>query len=102
MFDKLEDVERRFNEIESRLADPEIAGRPNDFRRLSQEHAGLQEIIDEFRIYKKLNSEFISNKELLEEKDSEIVSMARDEIKRLEFEIDESKKATNPSFTKRP
>ena len=52
MFDKLEAVETRFIEIESRLADPEIAGRPSDFRKLSQEHSGLQEIVIEYRRYK--------------------------------------------------
>ena len=49
MFDKLESVENRFMEIESRLADPQIASRPAEFRKLSQEHASLQEIVAEYR-----------------------------------------------------
>lgn len=92
MFDKLEDVVRRFYEIESRLADPEIAGKAGDFRRLSQEHSSLQEIVEEFKRYKKLEEELHSNQELTSEKDSEIVSMAHDEIKRLEPEIEQSKR----------
>ena len=51
MFDKLEAVENRFVEIESRLADPDLADRPGDFRRLSQEHAGLLELVSEYRRY---------------------------------------------------
>lgn len=94
MFDKLESVVARFMEIESRLADPEIASRPADFRRLSQEHAGLQGLVDEFRRYKKLQSEIASNRQMLqEEKDSELLSMARDELKHLEPELEESKRA---------
>ncbi len=92
MFDKLEAVEQRFKELESRLADPELANRPAEFRKLSQEHAGLIELIEEYRRYKALESEYRSNKELLQEKDSEIAEMARDELKRLEPEIEESKK----------
>ena len=46
MFDKLESVESRFVEIESRLADPEIANRPGEFRKLSQEHAKLREVVE--------------------------------------------------------
>lgn len=88
MFSQLDTVEGRFLEIESRLADPELAGKPGEFRRLSQEHAGLQEIVDEYRKYKSMIKELESNKELLSEKDSEIVSMAKDEIKRLEPEIE--------------
>jgi peptide chain release factor 1 len=92
MFDKLESVERRFFEIESRLADPEIASRPADFRRLSQEHASLQEIVAEFKKYKALSGELHSNQELLQERDSEIVAMARDELKRIESDLEVSKR----------
>ncbi len=93
MFDKLEAVESRFHEIESRLADPEIAGRPADFKKMSQEHSSLQDIVFEYQNYKKLNQEKSSNEELLEEKDAEIAAMARDELKRIELELEKSKKA---------
>jgi peptide chain release factor 1 len=92
VFDKLEAVEARFEEIESRLADPELGSKPGEFRRLSQEHSGLQEIVAEFRRYRSMRDELKSNRDLLSEKDSEIVSMALDEIKRLEVEIVESGK----------
>ncbi len=88
MFDKLESVEGRFHEIESRLADPEIAGKPAEFRRLSQEHAQLGELVAEYRVYKKLKQEIDSNKELVYEKDAEISDMAKDELKRLEPELE--------------
>jgi peptide chain release factor 1 len=92
MFDKLDAVESRFVEIESRLADPDLANRPDEFQRLSREHAGLMELVAEYRRYKSLTSELASNRELTQEKDSEIVSMAYDEIKRLEPEIETSKR----------
>jgi len=88
MFDKLEAVEARFQEIESRLSDPELAGRPAEFRKLSQEHASLQDIVNEYRRFKGLRSELESNKELLGGRDAEIATMARDEIKRLEPELE--------------
>ena len=87
MFDKLESVEIRFNEIESRLADPEIASRPGDFRKLSQEHASLQEIVSEYRRYKKISAELGSNRELMRDGDDDIATMAKEEIKRLEPEV---------------
>ncbi len=92
MFDKLESVERRFEEIESRLADPEIANQPGEFKRLSQEHASLQDLVAEYRRYKQHGLEVVSNQELLAEKDSELVSMAREELKRLEVELELSKR----------
>lgn len=92
MFDKLESVERRYLEIESRLADPSLAAAPQEFRKLSQEHASTGEIVAEYRNYKKIKSEIASNRELFNEKDSEIVSMAHDEVKRLEEELVVSQK----------
>ena len=87
MFDKLESVVARFKEIESRLADPEIAGRPGDFRKLSQEHSSLQEIVSEYTHYKKTGAEVESNKELLRESDPDLASMAKEELKVLEPEL---------------
>jgi peptide chain release factor 1 len=92
MFDKLETVESRYLEIESRLADPEIGNQPAEFRRLSLEHSNLQEIVDEYRRYKKLKAEIVANDELLREKDPEISAMAKEELKRLEPELEISKK----------
>jgi peptide chain release factor 1 len=88
MFDKLESVEARFLEIESRLADPDIASRAAEFRRLSQEHASLGEIVAEFRRYKTFQKELAENRELVYEKDADLSAMAKDEIKRLEPELE--------------
>ncbi|MBI2711638.1 MAG: peptide chain release factor 1 [Bdellovibrio sp.] len=90
MFDKLDAVVARFSEIESRLADPEIASKPGDFRRLSQEHAGLQEIVAEYQNYKKISSDIESNRELLRESDAEIAAMAKEELRTLEPELENS------------
>ncbi|MBU6376704.1 MAG: peptide chain release factor 1, partial [Bdellovibrionales bacterium] len=62
------------------------------FRRLSREHSSLQELIAEYRGYKLLLSEIGSNRELLEDKDPEFASMAREELKRLEPELELSKR----------
>lgn len=89
VFDQLNAVQARFEEIESRLSDPALADRPEEFRKLSREHASLQELVSEFKKYKAAQAELVSNKELLEEKDSEIAAMAKDEIKRLNAEIEQ-------------
>jgi peptide chain release factor 1 len=87
MFDKLEIVEQRFCEIESRLADPSINDQPGEFKRLSQEHASLQEIVAEYRTYKKFRHEQAANKDLLGDRDPEMVAMARDELKSVEVDL---------------
>jgi peptide chain release factor 1 len=92
MFDKLEAVESRFLEIEHKLGDPSLAERPDEFRRLSKEHASLQEVVAEFRNYRRLKNEISSNRELLAEGDAEFSAMAKDELKVLEPELEASTK----------
>ena len=80
MFDKLQAVEARYLEIEHKLGDPDLANRPDEFRRLSKEHASLQEVVAEYRHHRKTKSEIQSNKELLIEGDPEFSAMAKEEL----------------------
>lgn len=93
MFDQLEVVERRFIEIESRLSDPSLGEKPHEFRKLSQEHASLQELVAEYRRFKKVNADIAENRELLNEKDADLVTMAREDLKLLEAASIRSKQA---------
>lgn len=92
MFDKLEQVEHRFHELESRLSAPDLADKPEEFRRLSREHSSLRDVVESFQHHKKLEAELRGNRELLQEKDAEMQQMAREEIRRLEPELAESTK----------
>ena len=84
MFDKLEAVESRFNEIEHKLGDPSLAGNPDEFRRLSREHSSLIELVAEYRIYRRTKKDIEENKELIQEGDAEINAIAKEELKTLE------------------
>ncbi len=86
MFSKLGDVERRFEELEMKLSDPSIAGRPNDFKMFSKERADLSELVDAYRRYKVVTKEIESNKAMLEEKDEDIRQMAKEELNTLGVE----------------
>lgn len=90
MFDKLESVVARFQEVEARLADPQLAEVPGEFRKLSQEHAQLQELVAEYRHLKKLQADIASSRELLGGKDAEMSALAKDELKALEPALIES------------
>lgn len=90
MFDKLQAVEAKYMEIESRLSDPSLANNPNEFRKLSQEHSSLQEVVSEYRKYRKLKKELEENKELIFDKDPDVSDMAKEEVKVLEPALAES------------
>jgi len=84
MFDKIQDLEIRFQELESLLSDPTVIANQPEFRKLSREHADLAPLIEAFRRYKKVLEELEENKELLV--DPEMKEMAEEEISRLSEE----------------
>jgi peptide chain release factor 1 len=86
MFDKLEAVEKRYQDLEVLLADPDVIGRRAEFQKLSKERADIVELVEAFREYKRIIAELDANKPLLEEKDPEMRTMAREESARLTVE----------------
>lgn len=92
MLHKLEAVEQRYLEIESKLADPDLANRTDEFRRLNREHASLGEIVSEYRRFKDLEKRLKESKEMILDKDPEMQALAKEEIKNVEPEIEETKK----------
>ena len=86
MFDKLEAVEKRYQDLEALLADPDVIGRRAEFQKLSKERADIVELVEAFREYKRIIAELDENKPLLEEKDPEMRTMAREESARLTVE----------------
>jgi len=84
MFDKIADLERRFEELESLLADPAVLANQGEFRKLNKELAGLAPLIAAFRNYKKVLAEIADNRGLLAEADREMREMVEAELAVLE------------------
>jgi peptide chain release factor 1 len=84
MFDKIEELERRFQELESLLSDPAVIADQPQFRKLSREHADLTELVAAYRRYRKVREEIEENRELLS--DPEMKEMAEEELRALEVE----------------
>ncbi len=90
MFDKLEKVERRFAEIETLVASPQVIGDRERFTRLTREHAELAEIVRSYRQRKELSAQLEEARSMCEDPDAEIREMAAAEIRRLESELAEA------------
>jgi peptide chain release factor 1 len=84
MFDKLAKVEARFDELERLLCDPAVLARREEVAKLSKERAGLTELVDTFRRYRRVQEEEAEAEQLL--RDPEMRDSARDEIDRLRAE----------------
>src|SRR5512137_354765 len=76
----LQEVEKRYENIEKILSDPRIS--PSDIHRYSKERSEISEIVDRYREYKKYLDEIDKNKALLGDK--ELGELAREEISVLE------------------
>lgn len=84
MLYKIEELERRYNELESLLSDPAILGNQGEFRKLNKEHSELSALVTVYREFKKLLAEMDDNRELMAESDLEIREMAETELAELE------------------
>lgn len=81
MFDKLEDLLNRFEEIEEEMMNPDIMNDQNKFRNLRKEHADLSDIVEKYREYKDTQKGIDESLAMLdEESDEEIREMAKEEL----------------------
>ena len=85
MFDRLEKIRARFDEVTQLLGNPEVVSNPERYRELARERSDLLEIVDLYEQYRRVEKEIQGNREMLEEnKDDELHAMAEKELKELE------------------
>ncbi|MBC7793309.1 MAG: peptide chain release factor 1 [Clostridia bacterium] len=100
MFDKLHEVEARFEEVGRKLADPAIVGNANALRELSKEHRELEHLVEAFRALRKVEGDIAGNRDLISnERDKDLVAMAQDEIAGLEAQRAEIQERLNVLLT---
>jgi peptide chain release factor 1 len=80
MFQKLHEVENRYQELERLLADPKVLGNPKELPKLARERAELVKLVETYRVYKKVNGEIQASQELLAESDEEMRELAKAEL----------------------
>ncbi len=85
MFEKLEKVKSRYNEISGLLSDPAISGDQNEIIKLSKEFSEIEDIVKAYDSYLITKKELEDNKQLLyETSDQEMKELARGEQEILE------------------
>lgn len=90
MFEKLHDVEKRFEQIQASLMEPGIASQQDRYRSLMKEMSDLEKVVVVFRDYKKTRADLEGSKQILEtENDEGLRSMAKEEVTALESRLDE-------------
>ena len=82
MFQKLDEVEKRYEEVTQKISDPEIIANQAQWQALMKEHAEIEPVVLKYKEYKKANQTIEDAKEML--KDPEMKELA-------EIEIEENK-----------
>ncbi len=81
MFVKLEEVEKRYTFLNEQMSDPKVIARQQEFQQYAREQSELAPVMEEYRVYKKIQRELKNNQKILEEDtDREILDMVREEI----------------------
>ena len=77
MFEKLELVEKRYDELNSQISDPKVIANTNEWRKLVKEHSSMEDVVQKYREYKEILSNMNEAKEMLD--DPEMKELAEEE-----------------------
>ena len=90
MFDKLEDLLIRFEELMSELSEPDVANDPVRFRKLMKEQSDLAPIVEAYQEYKNCKQNVEESLMILEEEsDEEMRELAKEELNESKARIEE-------------
>jgi peptide chain release factor 1 len=89
MFDKLEDLVARLEEVELSLSNPDIISDQNRFRKLMKEQSDLAPIVEKYNEYKAAKQTIEDSLTMLdEESDEELREMAKEELSRAKEDVE--------------
>lgn len=90
MFDQLQSLEDRYEELGELLSDPEVVSDTKRFMELSKEEASTRETVEVYRRYKDVIQGIADSEELLSEKlDDELQELAKEELSEYKSEKEE-------------
>ena len=92
MFDKLEVVEARYEELTKMIGDPEVIANQAEWQKLIKEHSSIEEVVQKYKEYKKEVQRMEDAKEMMEDPDlKELAEIdyyeAKDKLPQIEEEL---------------
>ncbi len=90
MFDKLEDLLQRYEELQNELSDPNVVNDQARFRKLMKEQNDLADIVAEYKRYKQTKQDIEDSLMMLdEESDEDMREMAKEELAEAKDRLEE-------------
>ncbi|HEY4364807.1 MAG TPA: peptide chain release factor 1 [Bryobacteraceae bacterium] len=84
---RLDELERRFEETNAQMADPAVINDSALYRKVTKQHSEYSEIVGKYREWKDADRNLSEARPMLAETDPDLRAMAEDEVARLEPEI---------------
>jgi peptide chain release factor 1 len=87
MFERLKEVEQRYEELERLVVDPAVIANRREFANLSRERSQLEEIVACYRERQAVEQDLAEHKGLLDDPDRDMRELARAELPALEARL---------------
>jgi len=88
VFERLEQIESKYEELTRSLASPEIIGDSSKYQKTAKAHSEIAPIVEKYREYKDLKKGIAESRAMLaDEKDVEMRAYAQEELERLEGRV---------------
>ena len=85
MWDRLEQIEARYEELSEQLALPEVAADPKQLQKLAQERASVENVVVKYREYKATSKTLENTQAMLNDGlDAEMTALVKQEIETLQ------------------
>ncbi len=89
IFNKLENLKDRYQELEALLSDGEVLSNQERFRSLSKEFAEIEPVVKAFMQFQEVQDQLRQAREMQKDPDSDIRAMADDEVKTIEAGLEQ-------------
>jgi peptide chain release factor 1 len=88
MFERLDQIEARYDELTHALASPEVIGDSSKYQKTAKAHSEISPIVEKYREYKDLTKGIAESKAVLvDETDPEMRAYAQEELTQLEARV---------------
>jgi len=84
MFDKLDQIEARYEDLGRQLGDPALLADQKKFQAIAKQHRDLEPTVDKFREYRKLRDSIAEARTMAGDSDPDLRAMAEEELAELE------------------
>jgi peptide chain release factor 1 len=87
MFDRLDQLEARYEDLGLQLSDPKIVNDQENYRKVAKQHRDMEPTVEKFREYRKLRDAVADARAMLTESDPEMREMAQAELDTLQPQL---------------